>query len=170
MRSLRSSSSSTTSKSESVSTVCECVSRCSASVFSSNQKLTLAQQQLQTDYEKLKAEEAEKSHKLQELMSVDNLDCKRSFPCSDNKSSRPDPQSRTSICNKWEQFMPYKNETGSAPKSNKKKQKDAINNLTKQLKRYPASIFHIHTFHFHLIISLTLLFVTHKCPSYLIVV
>lgn len=138
--------------------------------FSSNQKVTLAQQQLQADYDKLKAEEAEKSHKLQELMSVDNLDYKRSFPFTDNKSSIPDPQSQTPVTNKWEQFMPYKNEKKSVPKSNKKKHKDIINNLTKQLKRYPSSIFHIHTFHFHLIISLTLLLVTHKCPSYLIVV
>lgn len=36
----------------------------------SNQKLTLAQQQLQTDYEKLKSEETEKSHKLQELIAT----------------------------------------------------------------------------------------------------
>lgn len=140
--------------------------------FSSNQKLTLAQQQLQADYEKLKADEAEKSHKLQELMSVDVLDYKqRSFPFSDNKSSISEPRSRIPVANnKWEQFMPYKNEKKPVPKSNKKKQKDAINNLTKQLTRYPTSIFQIHTFHFHLIISLTLLLFTHKCPNYLIVV
>lgn len=36
--------------------------------FSDNQKLTLAQQQLQADYEKVKLEENEKSHKLQEFM------------------------------------------------------------------------------------------------------
>lgn len=36
----------------------------------SNQKLTLAQQQLQADYEKIKAEETEKSHKLQELIAT----------------------------------------------------------------------------------------------------
>lgn len=38
------------------------------SFFSNNQKLTLAQQQLQSDYEKVKQEESEKSQKLQELM------------------------------------------------------------------------------------------------------
>lgn len=130
----------------------------------------MAQQQLQADYEKLKAEEAEKSHKLQELMSVDNLDDKCSFLFSDNKYSNPDSHSHTPENNKWEQFMPYKNEKKSVPKNNQKKQKDAINNLTKQLKQYPTSVFHIHTFHFHLIISLTLLLFTHKCPNYLIVV
>ncbi|XP_066247918.1 kinesin heavy chain isoform X1 [Euwallacea similis] len=36
----------------------------------SNQKLAVAQQQLQTDYEKVKTEEAEKSHKLQELITA----------------------------------------------------------------------------------------------------
>lgn len=138
--------------------------------FSSNQKVTLAQQQLQADYEKLKSDEAEKSHKLQELMSVDNLDYKRSFLFSDNKSTNLHSQSPTPVSNKWEQFMPYKNEQKSVSKCNKKKQKDAINNFTKQLKQYPTSIFHIHTFHFHLIISLTLLLFTHKCPNYLIVV
>lgn len=137
---------------------------------SSNQKLTLAQQQLQADYEKLKAEEAEKSHKLQELMSVDNLDYKRSFLCSDNKSN-PTPAPKCPMENKWERFMPYKNEKKqSVPKSIKKKQKDAINSITRQLRKYPTSIFHMHTFHFHLIISLTLLLVTHKCPNYLIMV
>ncbi|CAH0555654.1 unnamed protein product [Brassicogethes aeneus] len=36
----------------------------------SNQKLSLAQQQLQSDYEKVKSEETEKSHKLQELIAT----------------------------------------------------------------------------------------------------
>lgn len=36
--------------------------------FSTNQKYTLAHQQLQQEYEKLKQEETEKSSKLQELM------------------------------------------------------------------------------------------------------
>ncbi|XP_060527756.1 kinesin heavy chain [Cylas formicarius] len=35
-----------------------------------NQKLTLAQQQLQSDYEKIKSEETDKSHKLQELIAT----------------------------------------------------------------------------------------------------
>ncbi|CAH1121124.1 unnamed protein product [Ceutorhynchus assimilis] len=38
----------------------------------SNQKLTLAQQQLQSDYEKIKVEEADKSHKLQELIATND--------------------------------------------------------------------------------------------------
>ncbi|KAJ8942198.1 hypothetical protein NQ318_021085, partial [Aromia moschata] len=72
----------------------------------SNQKLTLAQQQLLADYEKVKAEESDKSHKLQELMS---------------------PPS-------WEEFIPFKNEINvkkSAPKQNSKFTKEAINNLKK---------------------------------------
>nr|CAH7750175.1 unnamed protein product [Callosobruchus chinensis] len=36
----------------------------------SNQKLQLAQQQLQSDYDKIKADESEKSHKLQELIAT----------------------------------------------------------------------------------------------------
>lgn len=38
--------------------------------FSFNQKMTLAHQQLSSDYEKLKQEETEKSTKLQDLMYV----------------------------------------------------------------------------------------------------
>ncbi|XP_048522982.1 kinesin heavy chain isoform X3 [Dendroctonus ponderosae] len=38
----------------------------------SNQKLTLAQQQLQADYEKIKGEETEKSQKLQELIATND--------------------------------------------------------------------------------------------------
>lgn len=38
--------------------------------YSFNQKMTLAHQQLSTDYEKLKQEETEKSTKLQDLMYV----------------------------------------------------------------------------------------------------
>lgn len=39
-------------------------------IFSFNQKMTLAHQQLNTDFEKLKQEEADKSSKLQDLMYV----------------------------------------------------------------------------------------------------
>jgi hypothetical protein len=61
--------------------------------FSSNQKVTLAQQQLQSEYEKLKLEESEKSQKLQELMSVDVLTCKRSFhvPTTDPTTNQNHP-------------------------------------------------------------------------------
>jgi kinesin family protein 5 len=145
----------------------------------SNQKVTLAQQQLQSEYEKLKLEESEKSQKLQELMSVDVLTCKRSFPCSDNRSNyKPEPPGPSHLKRpkspSWEQFMPYKNEikNNSVPKSNPKFAKDAINSLTKLSKnnsQCSMSIFHIHTFHLHLFISLTLLLVTHRCPQYLVV-
>lgn len=141
--------------------------------FSSNQKLTLAQQQLQADYEKLKAEEVEKSNKLQELMSVDNTNYKRSILCSDNKSlynlKEPFPvclndRSKPTV---WEEFLPYKTKRKSVPE---KKRKDALNNLAKFTSKHPLSIFHIHTLHFHLIISLTLLLVTHKCPPQFLIV
>lgn len=157
--------------------------------FSSNQKLTLAQQQLQADYEKVKAEETEKSNKLQELMSVDNLSCKkRSIPCSDNKSLKsptnyvPSPVYITPPkAETWAKFMPYKNECTkekSIPKSIKKSDKNELNQLAKTINsnannnnnnQCTMSIFHIHNFHLHLFISLTLLLVTHKCPTYVIV-
>lgn len=43
--------------------------------YSFNQKLTLAHQQMSSDYEKLKQEDAEKSAKLQDLMLVFNVCC-----------------------------------------------------------------------------------------------
>lgn len=147
-------------------------------LFSSNQKLTLAQQQLQTDYEKVKSEESEKSHKLQELMSVDNSDYTFSLP-PDNKiqyetSKTQYPSSFTRPKSpSWEEFIPYKDEINSknsAPKCNPKLTKDALNNLKKMSKsQCTMSVFHIHTLHLHLFISLTLLLVTHRCPQYLVV-
>lgn len=145
--------------------------------FSSNQKLTLAQQQLQADYEKVKAEESEKSNKLQDLMSVDKLTYKRSIPCSDNKFQNnriPSPvYIKAPKAETWAKFLPYKNECTkekSIPKSIKKSEKDEINQLTKAVSsNCTMSIFHIHTFHLHLFISLTLLLVTHKCPTYILV-
>lgn len=135
--------------------------------FSSNQKLSLAQQQLQSEYEKVKLEEAEKSQKLQELMSVDVL-YKRSFPCSKKSSNLVPNPSRSH--NNWDKFMPYKIDFDDTV-PNQKNAKDAINNLTKLTKNQCSmSIFHIHTFHLHLFISLTLLLVTHRCPQYLVVV
>lgn len=143
----------------------------------------MAQQQLQADYEKLKADEFEKSGKLQELMSVHVLDNKRSIPSSDdNKSSSynltpsspvylKQPKSDT-----WAEFIPYKNLTNkkydsSITKCCPKSRKDTLNNLTKLAKNSEyMSIFHIHTLHLHLFISLTLILVTHKCPQYLVVI
>lgn len=151
------------------------------SVNSSTQKLQLAQQQLQADYDKVKTEEADKSQKLQELMSVDVLNCKRSIPSSpDNKTSyrsdqkTPDPVYITRPKSEtWAEFIPYKNECNKRAKAtlnDDKSRKDELNNLTKLAKvHYPMSIFHIHTLHLHLFISLTLLLVTHKCPHYIIV-
>ncbi|KAI4461205.1 centromere protein e [Holotrichia oblita] len=111
----------------------------------STQKLQLAQQQLQADYDKVKTEEADKSQKLQELMSVDVLNCKRSIPCSpDNKTfylpsdpKTPDPiyisrpKSET-----WAEFIPYKNECKKRNMTLKddKSKKDELNNLTKLAK------------------------------------
>lgn len=128
--------------------------------------MTLAQQQLQAEYDKVKMEEVEKSQKLQELMSVNYK--KRSFPCS-NKSKHLKPNSHLLKPKQhWEEFIPYKNEFLSV---SNKFEKEAINNLTKLTKNQcNMSIFHIHTFHLHLFISLTLLLVTHRCPQYLVVV
>lgn len=145
--------------------------------FSSTQKLTLAQQQLQADYEKLKAEESEKSHRLQELMSVENKkDSVRSIPYPDNKLLYDLSYSPKTFAS-WEKFMPYKNDDET--KSNKnvillnKDCKETLNTLTKFVNGQnskPKSVFYIHPLHFHFILSLTLILFTHKCPHYWIMV
>lgn len=151
--------------------------------FSSNQKLSLAQQQLQSDYEKLKAEEAEKSGKLQELMSVHVLNYERSIPSTNNTNKTINNQNNPSPVyikkpksETWAEFIPYKNlnikNDNMSFKCCSKSQKDNLNNLTKLNKNteYNMSVFHIHTLHLHLFISLTLILVTHKCPQYLVVI
>ncbi|ERL92537.1 hypothetical protein D910_09850 [Dendroctonus ponderosae] len=169
----------------------------------SNQKLTLAQQQLQADYEKIKGEETEKSQKLQELMSV-SLDnklrsklkhiLKTSASNSPNISLENSPKNspnkksyvKSVVSPVWEDFVPYKYEVNSKiSKDLKNSEKKVSLKADKNLQNYAAksetvksksektlctmSIFHIHTFHLHLIVSITLLLVTHKCPQYLVI-
>lgn len=138
----------------------------------------MAQQQLEADYERVKAEESEKSNKLQELMSVDILNIpnsKLSLPLNtslnknDNKSIYYNIQQSNS--QQWEKFLPYKNEFDSFNnKSVPKYEKDTLNNMRKLKNQSITSIFHIHTFHLHLFLSLTLLLVTHRCPQFLVVI
>lgn len=96
-----------------------------------SQKLTLAQQQLQADYEKLKQDEQEKSNKLQELMSVEPIyeklsltkrNCSpiptndtnkqntflRSCTCTDDTDYTTDSFSKKAKCfeNSWSRFIP----------------------------------------------------------------
>lgn len=177
--------------------------------YSLNQKLTLAQQQLIADYEKLKQDEAEKSNKLQELMSVDipfseklnvtnRLFHKSDFnksshtfphpfsshpgPKSDNCSSGVSAADEPTPASPWSCFIANrmghdaferKINNSWSPSHSPKFHKNTLNTLTKNMTianayPHPLSIFHIHTLHLHLFISLTLILVTHKCPQYLI--
>lgn len=128
-------------------------------------------------------------------MSVDNLNIKkRSILLS--KNAHPDSNLHPSPfyvkrpkAETWADFIPYKNEltdefdsytykselisNNKVPSPIHKSRKDALNKLAKLTKNHyyhPMSVFHIHTLHLHLFISLTLLLVTHKCPQYLIVI
>lgn len=142
----------------------------------------LAQQQLQSEYEKLKADESDKSGKLQELMSVHVLDNERSILSSNDNRSSPYHLATSSPvylnqpkAEAWSEFIPYKNlnntKYDSIAKCCPKSRKDTLNSLTKLAKNSEyMSVFHIHTLHLHLFISLTLILVTHKCPQYLVVI
>lgn len=125
----------------------------------------LAQQQLQADYEKVRVEDSEKSNKLQELMSVDNIDFKQQR--SVLPLLAPPPPAPIN----WVEFMPYKIKTIDDDNINLKSDKDRYNSrLVKNTRsQYALSIFHIHAFHLQLFISLTLILVTHKCPNYVII-
>ena len=145
----------------------------------------MAQQQLQSEYDKVKTEEMDKSQKLQELMSVDVSKSKKLTPYPDNKStdntvnllSNPiyikKPKTET-----WVEFIQCKSSNSSnsniveSKLVTEKSAKNEINNFMKLTKNnyYSMSIFQIHTFHLHLFISLTLLLVTHKCPHYILVI
>lgn len=184
--------------------------------------MTLAQQQLQSDYEKLKQDEADKSNKLQELMSVDitclsekltnltnsknNLDTNRYHNikntflqrCANNAFDENKDHENFDYCieysNKktkkfdfdhdWSRFIPdYIDNNDSildkkinnyhwSPTYSPKYHKNTLNTLTKNMtisKPFThLSLFHLHTLHLHLFLSLTLILVT-KCPQYVIV-
>lgn len=128
---------------------------------SSNQKLTLAHQQMTADYEKLRQEEADKSTRLQELMSVKNNFISSSLPCSPNRN----------LIKKSK--LPYFN----IPLT--KSCKNVLNSTTKVTQTNSACVpvsnssyktysYYINTLHLHLLLSITMILVTKDCPHYLI--
>lgn len=112
---------------------------------------------------------------------------------STKNSPKNSPYKRAYVKNsspvQWEEFLPYKNELNNAKVSknlrnlqlspcksltSSKADKEFRNVATKSDSDAnkiicTSSIFHIHSFHLHLIVSLTLLLFTQKCPQYLII-
>jgi multidrug efflux pump subunit AcrA (membrane-fusion protein) len=144
--------------------------------YSQNQKLSLAQQQLQLDYDKLKLEEADKSAKLQELMSVvakvSSFEKLESFEGLNERDNR--------------YVLRQIRKLGELDAiALNKKRKDLANFEVVNLKRDSVEAkkekplcssiasfthCHIHPLHIHLLISVTMILITHRCPHIIIMV
>jgi hypothetical protein len=180
------------------------------SLCSLNQKLTLAHQQMNSDYEKLKQDEADKSTKLQELMSVlheHNIKLKSNGMRTNHSPKKSclnyfdDPFDITSdiLTNKMGNFsqkayhdksiIDY--EADDYPLIFTKSEKDLKNSRLHSLVHANGATSFTHTtssnksllssilsslslacptLHLHIILSLTMVLITHQCPQYLIVV
>lgn len=168
--------------------------------FSLNQKLTLAHQQMTADHEKLKQDEADKSSKLQELMSVSKYSSPNSLLSPnrqyystqflDNLSMLNNTNNTTS--RNFDLVKLHKNLVNSNTRVNQKSSypyysspsynptstvascmqccQYSSNSSNSNNKSLLSSIFYaLPTLHFHLLLSLTMMLLTHRCPQYLLV-
>lgn len=159
-----------------------------------NQKLSLAHQQMSADYDKLKQDESDKSSKLQDLMSVS----KYNSPIKNLKNLILTKNTKKPFTNYYHQFNDYdddyddfindefellklrKNLLNSSQCNLDKfalQNNSCLANLRNNLKinNSKSSILTsfltaIPTLHLHLLLSLTMVLLTHRCPpQYLIV-
>lgn len=151
--------------------------------FSANQKLVLAQQQMALEYDNLKQKEAENSLKLQEFMSVKslalnnlsnlNFDSNYSTNGVNLLNSLIPKQNNTTLnlptCNDISFDKLYKDMTNGATKSLLSKIDLIPTNNTKRSSLLSFISVNFPTFQLHLIVSLTILLLTHNCHQYLIV-
>lgn len=142
---------------------------------STYQELTLARQQLQDDYEKLKREEADKSAKLKELMLVSrsprrNLDkaekevANQQMVLKDEIDASGD-YNRTSP--KIERFS-FKYPFGLDIEKASAKEEKSLSAIPKC--PIPRHACNIHPLQLHLLISVTMILLTHRYPQIVILV
>lgn len=153
-----------------------------------NQKHTLTHQQMAVDYEKMKQEEAELSAKLQERMSVHQ---KSSISLINEPKLLLTPKRIKEISN----YQSWGQQSGRSPT---KGDKNLLNKARKvvsrvgekleiekvdesyridrgNLKEFVMDVFEqlpyaIPTLQLHIIISLTMVLMTHRCPYYFVAV
>lgn len=112
----------------------------------------------------------------------------RGCTCPSNESSPTDsPSKRAKLFDhSWSRFIPDCTDFNSpvfqrninnyhwSPTHSPKYHKNTLNTLTRDMTiskpmcSFPVSLFHLHSLHLHLFLSLTLILVT-KCPQYVIV-
>lgn len=134
-------------------------------VHSSYQELTLARQQLQDDYEKLKRDEADKSAKLKELMLVSRT--RRPL----DKAEKEVANLQT-VLNEYDDYiLPPKKDYEYSPKlvdetlSRDEKSLSAV-----QKPPPPRHSCHLHPLQLHLLISVTMILLTHRYPQIVVLV
>lgn len=165
-------------------------------LYSINQKLTLAHQQMSADYDKLKQEEAEKSAKLQDIMSVLTRDDKNQTSITTNSPTKQQKQLllKPPTAQNFDFFRAQKelfeqnrnmskihkdiansniqlsNENLNAPFECYESMSTAVSTTSTNNRKFLSAILSaLPTLQLHLLISLAMVILTHQCPQYLIV-
>ena len=137
---------------------------------STYQELTLARQQLQDDYEKLKREEADKSAKLKELMLVSrsprrNLD-KAEKEVANQQMLLKDDDFRDYIVSPKKQKLGFS--YGASLQVEKASgEEKSLSAIPKSPPRHSCNI---HPLQLHLLISVTMILLTHRYPQIVVLV
>lgn len=137
--------------------------------YSSYQELTLARQQLQDDYEKLKREEADKSAKLKELMLVSRsprrrLDKAEKEVANQQMVLMEEGDFKDLIISPKKQklgFMGLEIEKAAA------REEKSLSAIPKSPARLTCNI---HPLQLHLLISVTMILLTHRYPQIVVLV
>lgn len=131
---------------------------------SSYQELTLARQQLQDDYEKLKREEADKSAKLKELMLVPRRPLDKAEKEAANLTTALKEEPYDYIIPPKRDKLAY--DIGLHEKSSRDEK--ALSAVQKPCP--PRLSCNIHPLQLHLLISVTMILLTHRYPQIVVLV
>lgn len=143
-------------------------------ICSSYQELTLARQQLQDDYEKLKREEADKSAKLKELMLVSrsprrNLDKAEKEVVNQHMVLKEEGDNyRDYIISPKREKLGFAYGMGLEIEKASVKEEKSLSAIPKSYNiRHSCNI---HPLQLHLLISVTMILLTHRYPQIVVLV
>lgn len=143
-------------------------------VYSTYQELTLARQQLQDDYEKLKREEADKSAKLKELMLVSrsprrNLDKAEKEVVNQQMVLKDESEHfRDYIISPKREKLGFGYGMGLDIEKASAKEEKSLSAIPKSPS--PRHSCNIHPLQLHLLISVTMILLTHRYPQIVVLV
>uniref|UniRef100_A0A2H1WGM5 Kinesin-like protein n=1 Tax=Spodoptera frugiperda TaxID=7108 RepID=A0A2H1WGM5_SPOFR len=143
-------------------------------VYSTYQELTLARQQLQDDYEKLKREEADKSAKLKELMLVSrsprrNLDKAEKEVVNQQMVLKDESDHfRDYIISPKREKLGFGYGMGLDIEKASAKEEKSLSAIPKSPS--PRHSCNIHPLQLHLLISVTMILLTHRYPQIVVLV